>query len=91
MQNKLPQAICRHNKKPIGMPDISVVTEVAGRVCALPLQTGASVGDGDDIAFVEAMKMEIHVASPAAGILKSLLVALDDMVAEGQVVAIIET
>lgn len=91
MQNKLPQAICRHNKKPIGMPDISVVTEVAGRVCALPLQTGASVGDGDDIAFVEAMKMEIPVASPAAGILKSLLVALDDMVAEGQVVAIIET
>ena len=91
MQNKLPQAICRHNKKPIGMPDISVVTEVAGRVCALPLQTGASVGNGDDIAFVEAMKMEIPVASPAAGILKSLLVALDDMVAEGQVVAIIET
>jgi biotin carboxyl carrier protein len=91
LQNKLPQAICRHNKKPIGMPDISVVTEVAGRVCALPLQTGASVGDGDDIAFVEAMKMEIPVASPAAGILKSLLVALDDMVAEGQVVAIIET
>jgi biotin carboxyl carrier protein len=91
LQNKLPQAICRHNKKPIGMPDISVVTEVAGRVCALPLETGASVGDGDDIAFVEAMKMEIPVASPAAGILKSLLVALDDMVAEGQVVAIIET
>lgn len=91
MQNKLPQAICRHNKKPIGMPDISVMTEVAGRVCALPLETGASVGDGDDIAFVEAMKMEIPVASPAAGILKSLLVALDDMVAEGQVVAIIET
>jgi len=91
LRNKLPQAICRHNKKPIGMPDISVVTEVAGRVCALPLETGASVGDGDDIAFVEAMKMEIPVASPAAGILKSLLVALDDMVAEGQVVAIIET
>ena len=83
--------MCGHNKKRLGMPDISVVTEVAGRVCALPLQTGASVGDGDDIAFVEAMKMEIPVASPAAGILKSLLVALDDMVAEGQVVAIIET
>ena len=83
--------MCGHNNKPSGMPDISVVTEVAGRVCALPLQTGASVGDGDDVAFVEAMKMEIPVASPAAGILKSLLVALDDMVAEGQVVAIIET
>jgi len=73
------------------MPDISVVTEVAGRVCALPLEAGASVGDGEDIAFVEAMKMEIPVASPAAGKLKTLLVAIDDLVAEGQIVAIVET
>jgi biotin carboxyl carrier protein len=67
------------------------VTEVAGRVCALPVETGASVNDGDDIAFVEAMKMEIPVASPAAGKLKSLLVKLDDVVAEGQLLAIVET
>jgi biotin carboxyl carrier protein len=73
------------------MPDIKIVTEVAGRVCALPMHVGASVGDGDDIAFVEAMKMEIPVASPAAGKLKSVLVAIDDVVAEGQVVAIVET
>jgi biotin carboxyl carrier protein len=73
------------------MPDIKIVTEVAGRVCALPLEAGASVGDGDDIAFVEAMKMEIPVASPAAGRLKAILVSLDDVVAEGQVLAILET
>jgi len=73
------------------MPDIRVVTEVAGRVCALPVETGARIGDGDDIALVEAMKMEIPVASPAAGKVKSILVALDDVVAEGQVVAILET
>jgi biotin carboxyl carrier protein len=35
--------------------------------------------------------MEIPVASPAAGKLKSLLVAIDDVVAEGQAVAVIET
>jgi biotin carboxyl carrier protein len=67
-----------------GMPDIKIVTEVAGRVCALPVEIGASLSDGDDIAFVEAMKMEIPVASPAAGKLKSILVSLDDMVAEGR-------
>jgi biotin carboxyl carrier protein len=78
------------NKKTIGMPDIKIITEVAGRVCALPLELGANVGDGDDVAFVEAMKMEIPVAAPTAGKLKSSLVALDDVVAEGQVVAIIE-
>jgi biotin carboxyl carrier protein len=73
------------------MPDINIVTEVAGRVCALPVEAGASVGDGDDVAFVEAMKMEIPVASPAAGRLKAILVRLDDVVAEGQIVAILET
>ena len=73
------------------MPEITVVTEVAGRVCALPVETGASVSNGDDIVFVEAMKMEIPVASPAAGRLKSILVKLDDVVAEGQAVAILET
>ena len=91
MQNKLPQALCAHNKKPIGMPDIRVVTEVAGRICSLAIEAGASVADGDDIAFVEAMKMEIPVASPAAGKVKSILVAIDDVVAEGQAVAILET
>jgi biotin carboxyl carrier protein len=73
------------------MPDIRVVTEVAGRVCGLPVAAGADVGDGDDIAFVEAMKMEIPVSSPAAGKLKSLLVAIDEVVAEGQAIAVIET
>ncbi|HEU0083727.1 MAG TPA: acetyl-CoA carboxylase biotin carboxyl carrier protein subunit [Bradyrhizobium sp.] len=73
------------------MPAIKIVTEVAGRVCALPVEVGANVGDGDDIAFVEAMKMEIPVASPAAGKLTSLLVKIDDVVAEGQVIAVVET
>ena len=73
------------------MPDIKIVTEVAGRVCALPVEAGASVGDGDDIAFVEAMKMEIPVTSTTAGKIKAILVKIDDVVAEGQVLAIVET
>jgi len=73
------------------MPDIKIVTEVAGRICALPVEAGSSVADGDDIALVEAMKMEIPVAAPAPGKLKSILVKLDDVVAEGQAIAIIET
>jgi biotin carboxyl carrier protein len=72
-----------------GMTDIKIVTEVAGRVCALPFEIGASVSEGDDVVVVEAMKMEIPVAAPAAGKLKSILVKLDDVVAEGQVIAII--
>lgn len=72
-----------------GMPEIKVMTEVAGRVCALPAEIGGHIGAGDDLVVVEAMKMEIPVPSPAAGTLKTLLVKLDEVVAEGQVVAII--
>ena len=73
------------------MPEIKIVTEVAGRVCALPIEVGARISDGDEVAFVEAMKMELPVSSPASGKLKSILVKLDDVVAEGQVLAILET
>ena len=72
------------------MPEFKIVTEVAGRVCALPAEAGASISDGDEIAFVEAMKMEIPVTSTIAGKIKAILVQLDDVIAEGQVVAIVE-
>jgi biotin carboxyl carrier protein len=73
------------------MPDIKIVTEVAGRVCAIPVAAGASITDGDEVALVEAMKMEIPVTSTAAGTVKSILVSIDDVIAEGQAVAIVET
>jgi biotin carboxyl carrier protein len=73
------------------MSDIRIISEVAGRICALPLEAGAAVSEGDEVAFVEAMKMEIPVAAPATGKIKSILVALDDVVAEGQLLAIVET
>ena len=72
------------------MPEIKIVTEVAGRVCALSAEPSADIGDGDEIAFVEAMKMEIPVTSTIAGKIKAILVKLDDVIAEGQVVAIVE-
>ena len=71
------------------MPEIKIITEVAGRICATPVQVGGTVADGDEIVVVEAMKMEIPVSAPAAGTLASLLVKLDDVVAEGQAIAIV--
>jgi biotin carboxyl carrier protein len=37
------------------------------------------------------MKMEIPVASPASGRIKSILVRLDEVVGEGQALAILQT
>lgn len=71
------------------MPEIKIVTEVAGRICQTPVQVGGTVADGDDVVVVEAMKMEIPVPSPASGTITSLLVKLDEIVAEGQAIAIV--
>jgi biotin carboxyl carrier protein len=82
--------IVRQTVPESGMPEIKIVTEVAGRVCALPVEIGGTISDGDEIAFVEAMKMEIPVTATTAGKIKAILVKLDDVIAEGQVVAIID-
>jgi biotin carboxyl carrier protein len=73
------------------MPEIKITSDVAGRICALPLGIGATVSEGDEVAFVEAMKMEIPVVSPATATIRAILVAIDDVVAEGQVLVVIET
>jgi len=72
------------------MAEIKIVTEVAGRVCAIAASAGGDIGNGDDVVFVEAMKMEIPVASPAAGRIKTILVNVDDIVTEGQTIATLE-
>jgi len=74
-----------------GMAEEKIVTEVAGRVCAIPVEPGAKVGAGEDVVLIEAMKMEIGASSERGGRVKSILVQSDEMVEEGQVVAIVES
>ena len=73
------------------MPEIKILSEVAGRICGIPVAAGAPVNDGDDLVLVEAMKMEIPVPATVGGKIKSILVGIDDIVAEGQAVAIVES
>ncbi len=69
------------------MAETKVVTEVAGRVCALAANVGDQIGEGDDIILVEAMKMELPVSAPSGGTVKTILVKIDDVVGEGQIIA----
>ena len=72
------------------MPEIKIITEVAGRVCALPVEVGGNVGDGDDIAFVEAMKMEIRIQAPRDGTVAKLFVKQGQTVEREQTLIEIE-
>lgn len=71
------------------MAEVKVISDLAGRVCSIAAEAGSRIGNGDDVVLIEAMKMEIPVSSPADGTLVSILVKVDDMVAEGQTVAVI--
>ena len=66
---------------------MKVIADVAGKVWKIEAHAGASLAADDTILILESMKMEIPVAAPAAGNLRSLFVKEGDAVNEGDVVA----
>jgi len=60
-----------------------------GNVWKIVANPGQSVKEGDVIMILESMKMEIDVVAPRGGVVKSINVATNDKVVEGQVVAIL--
>ncbi|MEA2090894.1 MAG: biotin/lipoyl-containing protein, partial [Campylobacterota bacterium] len=60
-----------------------------GNVWKLVANPGQSVNEGDVILILESMKMEIDVVAPRGGVIKSINVATNDKVVEGQVVAVL--
>jgi biotin carboxyl carrier protein len=58
-----------------------------GKVLRIEAGPGTSVGDGDTVIVLEAMKMEIPVPSPVSGSVTRIHVAVGDQVAAGTVLA----
>ncbi|QOP41560.1 biotin/lipoyl-containing protein [Sulfurimonas marina] len=58
-----------------------------GNVWKIVANPGQSVNEGDVIMILESMKMEIDVVAPRGGVIKSINVATNDKVVEGQIVA----
>lgn len=65
-------------------------SEISGRVFDIVASPGDHLEADDPIVILEAMKMEIAVGAPRAGILKQIIVAKEDNVEEGQVVAVLD-
>ena len=68
---------------------IEVRSQMPGTVFKQLVQKGARVRAGEAIFILEAMKMEMEVASSVDGIIADILVAVGDQVATGQVLVTI--
>ncbi|CAM3842084.1 acetyl-CoA carboxylase biotin carboxyl carrier protein subunit [Bordetella tumulicola] len=67
-----------------------IVSNVAGRLAACHVVSGAQVQLGDELFIVESMKMEIPVESEFAGTVVDVLVSVGDEIEEGQELALLE-
>ena len=67
-----------------------VRAELVGNVWKVEAAAGDRVAADDILVVLESMKMEIPVTSPVAGTVKEIRVREQDVVKEGQVIAVIE-
>jgi acetyl-CoA carboxylase biotin carboxyl carrier protein len=51
---------------------------------------GQTVAQGDELAILESMKMEIPVVAPVSGTVSAVSVAPDDQVVEGDLICVID-
>ena len=66
-----------------------VPATVAGVIWKMHVKVGDKVEQGQEIAILEAMKMEIPVEAPCSGTISAVLKNTTDAVEEGEAIAII--
>jgi acetyl-CoA carboxylase biotin carboxyl carrier protein len=67
-----------------------VTVPMVGKIVNVSVKVGDTVNEDDQIATLEAMKMEMPIVSPAAGVIKEILVSAGQEVEADTVLAIIE-
>ena len=64
--------------------------EIAANVWQVSVDEGQMVAEGDEIVILESMKMEIPVLTEVPGVVRELHVEPDDVVQEGDLIALID-
>ena len=67
-----------------------VKAELVGNVWKVEAKPGDQVEEDDVLVILESMKMEIPVVAPVGGTVREILVKEQEVVREGQVIAVIE-
>jgi acetyl-CoA carboxylase biotin carboxyl carrier protein len=70
------------------MPEVQA--HITGNVWRVLVAVGDAVEEGDEVAILESMKMEMPVESDDAGTVAEVVVAEGDAIAEGAVVLVLE-
>ena len=75
-----------------GLPEgaHAVGAAISGLIVSIDVRPGDTVARGQQVAVMEAMKMEHVVASPVAGVVREIRVAQDESVMEGTALLIID-
>lgn len=68
----------------------TIEAPMVGKILKIEKQVGDRVEEDDVVIVMEAMKMEIPVVAPAAGVLKEVKVSPGQSVEAEQVLAVIE-
>ena len=64
--------------------------EITANVWQVSVEEGQLVAEGDQLVILESMKMEIPVITEVPGVVRELHVAADDVVQEGDLIALID-
>lgn len=68
---------------------VEIRAEIVGTVVRVVAQPGHALGEGDAVAVMESMKMEIPVLSEARGTVASVVVSEGDVVTDGDLIAVL--
>lgn len=69
---------------------VDVTSEIGGNVWKVLVSAGQKVAEGDTIAILECMKMEVPVLAPGSGTVTEVKVAEGGSVEEGDPIAVID-
>jgi acetyl-CoA carboxylase biotin carboxyl carrier protein len=64
--------------------------EITANVWQVRVEEGQMIAEGDEVVVLESMKMEIPVVTEVPGVVRELHVAPEDVVQEGDLIALID-
>ncbi len=67
-----------------------IQSEIPGRIVKILVNEGDTINEGDTVAVIESMKMEVEVRSPKSGIVKRILVKNGSYINIGQPIILLE-